>query len=247
VARGGGYFSLPFEKKTLRLKLVRVHTEYLSSLGPTRQFACVDLADVSGDVYDVDFFLDGGAGDMKVSETTVHKLNGQPFYAWEQKEDKTWHRIGVEGATDEHLGVLKGTDEFEFVYRATLPEIPVPSRMWLPMPTSDAYQTVEVLSIQAPGRSRTLKDRAHGNDVLFVELGPQDAARTVEMRFAVKRKEKAPYEAAPPRPGQFLEPERLVPTGESFVKIAGEVLAGRRGSSFGLAPSTTTSSTGCAT
>ena len=151
VARGGGYFSLPFEKKTLRLKLVRVHTEYLSSLGPKRQFACVDLADVSGDVYDVDFFLDGGAGDMKVSETTVHKLNGQPFYAWEQKEDKTWHRVEVSGATDEHLGVLKGTDEFEFVYRATLPEIPAPARMWLPMPTSDAYQTVEVLSVRAPG------------------------------------------------------------------------------------------------
>ena len=174
VARGGGYFSLPFEEKTLRLKLVRVHTEYLSSLGPTRQFACVDLADVSGDVYDVDFFLDGGAGDMKVSETTVHKLNGQPFYAWEQKEDKTWHRVDVAGATDEHLGVLKGTDEFEFVYKATLPEIPAPARMWLPMPTSDAYQTVEVLSVRAPGRSRTLKDRAHGNEVLFLELGPED-------------------------------------------------------------------------
>ena len=229
VARGGGYFHLPHGGKTLRLKLVRVHTEYLSSLGPTRQFACVDLADVSGDVYDVDFFLDGGAGDMKVSETTVHKLNGQPFYAWEQKEDETWHRVDVAAATDAHLGVVKGTDEFEFVYRATLPEIPAPARMWLPMPTSDAYQSVRVLSVKAPGRSRTLKDRAHGNDVLFVELGPADGAGTVEMRVAVTRKEKAPYEAGKPLPGQFLEPERLVPATEDFSKIAAETLAGKKG------------------
>ncbi|MBK9372550.1 MAG: transglutaminase domain-containing protein [Holophagales bacterium] len=229
VARGDGYFSLPFEKKTLRLKLVRVHTEYLSSLGPTRQFACVDLADVSGDVYDVDFFLDGGAGDMKVSETTVHKLNGQPYYAWEQKEDKTWHRVEVTGAADEHLGVLKGTDAFEFVYKATLPQIPAQARMWLPMPTSDAYQTVEVVSVRAPGQSRTLKDRAHGNEVLFLELGPGDSGKTVEMRFSVKRREKSAYADGRPRPGEFLEPERLVPTSENFSKIAAETLAGKKG------------------
>jgi len=229
VARGGGYFSLPFEKKTLRLKLVRVHTEYLSSLGPTRQFACVDLADVSGDVYDVDFFLDGGAGDMKVSETTVHKLNGQPYYAWEQKEDKTWHRVGVTGAADEHLGVLKGTDEFEFVYKATLPQIPAQARMWLPMPTSDAFQTVEVVSVRAPGQSRTLKEHAHGNEILFLELGPGDSGKTVEMRFSVKRKEKAAYVASRPRPGEFLGPERLVPASENFATTAGEVLAGKKG------------------
>ncbi|MHB9075154.1 MAG: hypothetical protein ACYC6G_16710 [Desulfobaccales bacterium] len=81
VRVGGGYFTLPFRDKELRLKLVRVHTEYLSDLGPGRYFACVDLADISGDVYDVDFFLAGNLATMKVTETTVHKLNGQPFYA----------------------------------------------------------------------------------------------------------------------------------------------------------------------
>ena len=34
VRLGGGYFNLPFRDKQLRLKLVRVHTEYLSKLGP---------------------------------------------------------------------------------------------------------------------------------------------------------------------------------------------------------------------
>ena len=93
VRLGGGYFKLPFRNQELRLKLVRVHTEYLAKLGPRRYFACVDLADISGDVYDVDFFLAGDPAGMKVTETTVHKLNGQPFYAWEQKSDGTWQRI----------------------------------------------------------------------------------------------------------------------------------------------------------
>ena len=229
VARGGGFFSLPYQGKTLRLKLVRVHTEYLASLGPARQFACVDLADVSGDVYDVDFVLDGGTGAMTVSETTVHKRNGQPFYAWEQKEDRTWHRVAASDARDEHLGVVKGQDEFEFVYRAVLPPIPAPARMWLPLPASDAYQTVSTLSVRAPGTSRTLKDSSHGNDVLFLELGPADSGKDLEMRFAVRRKEKAPYAAGKPRRGEFLAPERLVPAGEDFAKIAGEVLAGKKG------------------
>jgi len=229
VTRGGGYFSLPFEGKTLRLKLVRVHTEYLASLGPRRQFACVDLADVGGDVFDVDFFLDGGAGDMTVSETTVHKRNGQPFYAWEQKEDESWQRVAITEATDAHLGVRKGTDEFEFVYRATLPELTAPARLWAPLPATDAYQTVKTLSIRAPGTQRTLKDRAHGNDVLFLELEPADSGKTLEMRFAVTRKEKSAYAADPPRGREFLEPERLVPESENFAKIAGEVLAGKRG------------------
>ena len=87
VEEGGGYFILD----TLKLQLVRVHTEYLSNLGPQYHFACVDLADVSGDVYEVDFFLRGDPGNMVVTETTLHKLNGKPFYSWKQnKEDKTW-------------------------------------------------------------------------------------------------------------------------------------------------------------
>ncbi|MHC4330562.1 MAG: transglutaminase domain-containing protein, partial [Planctomycetota bacterium] len=86
---GEGYFRLPFDETELRLKLVRVHTEYLANLGPRRHFACVDLASSDGDVYDVDFFLAGDPGAMTVTETTVHKTNGQPHYVWKQKHDKT--------------------------------------------------------------------------------------------------------------------------------------------------------------
>ena len=48
---GGGYFRTDFGDGELRLKLVRVHTEYLANLGPGRHFACIDLASTDGDVY----------------------------------------------------------------------------------------------------------------------------------------------------------------------------------------------------
>ncbi|NNK12370.1 MAG: transglutaminase domain-containing protein, partial [Flavobacteriaceae bacterium] len=99
VEEGGGYFNMSTDEGDLRLQLVRVHTEYLSNLGPRRHFACVDLADVSGDVYDVDFFLEGDPGSMTVTETTLHKLNGKPFYTWKQREDKTWYRKPIENAS----------------------------------------------------------------------------------------------------------------------------------------------------
>ncbi len=82
-----GYYKLPFRDRDLRLKLARIHTEYLANLGPRRHFACVDLAGTDGEVYDVDFFLAGDPGAMTVTETTVHKINGQPLYVWKQRGD----------------------------------------------------------------------------------------------------------------------------------------------------------------
>jgi hypothetical protein len=227
--RGGGYFALAFGDENLRLKLVRVHTEYLSNLGPGRHFACVDLADVSGDVYDVDFFLEGDPGAMAVTETTVHKLNGQPFYAWEQHSDNTWHRVPVEEASLALLGVTRGSDEFDFLYRAVLPEMAAAGRMWLPLPASDRFQTVEVKSIDAPGKRSTIEDREHGNRVLLLELCPGDGGKAVEIRYRVKRLEKAAYAAEAPDPGRYLARKRPAPASESFADIAGRVLEGRRG------------------
>jgi transglutaminase-like putative cysteine protease len=229
VRLGGGYFNLPFRDKQLRLKLVRVHTEYLSKLGPGRYFACVDLADISGDVYDVDFFLAGKPGAMKVTETTVHKINGQPYYAWEQQSDGTWQRIPVTKASEADLGVIRGHGEFEFFYRAILPEITGPARLWLPLASTDRFQTVTVKAIDAPEKPRVLEERAHDNRVLFFELGPQDSGKTIEVRYQVKRLEKAAYAPQTPDQGKYLQPERLVPTTEDFRRIAEQVVAGKQG------------------
>jgi transglutaminase-like putative cysteine protease len=226
---GEGYFKLPFDEGELRLKLVRVHTEYLANLGPRRHFACVDLASTDGDVYDVDFFLAGDPGAMAVTETTVHKFNGQPFYVWKQKRDKTWHRRPAEEAPPELLGVIKGQDEFEFLYRATLPEITDTAHMWIPLPATDSFQTVEVKSIEAPGQRETLLEPEHGNSVLFLTLGPEDSGKTVAIRFGIRRLEKSVYQAETTAPERYLDPERLVPADERFRSIAEKVVEGKKG------------------
>ena len=228
VRLGGGYFKLPFDNTELRLKLVRVHTEYLANLGPRRHFACVDLVDVGGDVYDVDFFLAGDPGAMSVTETIVHKINGQPYYAWEQKSDGTWDRIPVEDASQGHLGVIRDRDEFEFIYRVSLPEITDTARMWIPLPATDSFQKVEVLSTSAPGEQSVLEEREHGNQVLFLALGPEDSGKTIEIRYQVERYEKAVYAAPAPDREKYLNPERLVPVNENFRSIAAQVVEGKK-------------------
>ncbi len=229
MSLGGGYFNIPFRNQELRLKLVRVHTEYLSKLGPDRYFACVDLVDVTGDVYDVDFFLVGDPAAMKVTETIVHKLNGQPFYAWEQKEDRTWHRIPLKKASEGHLGVITGKDEFEFLYRAKLPQITEAARMWLPLACTDSFQTVKVISVSAPGKQSPLMEMKHGNRVLLLDLGPEHSGKNVEIRYQVQRLEKTAYSAKTPDLKEYLKPERLVPVNEDFLRIAREAVKGKKG------------------
>lgn len=228
IRQGDGFFYLPFNNRQLKLKLVRVHTEYLANLGPRRHFACVDLADISGDVYDVDFFLAGDPGKMTVTETTVHKINGQPYYVWEQKEDKTWHRIPVDQAKDHHFGVIRSRDEFDFLYQVTLPEISGSGRMWLPFPESDTFQTVTVKSIDAPGRRKILREQHHGNRILFLELEPADSKKRVAIVYHVVRREKSAYVEKNSNPKKYLNPERLVPASKIFKEIAERVVIGKK-------------------
>ncbi|MHC4561198.1 MAG: transglutaminase-like domain-containing protein [Planctomycetota bacterium] len=225
---GGGYFRFSSGNWDLSLKLVRVHTEYLANLGPRRHFACVDLVDTSGDVYDVDFFLAGDPGEMTVTETTVHKINGQPFYVWQQKTDGTWHRAPVDSATTDLLGVITGQDEFEFLYRATLPQITDTAHMWVPLAATDSFQTIDVKSISAPGEHQVLQEAEHGNKVLFLELSPADSGRRVEVRYHVQRRQKAAYAADELDAAKHLGPDRLVPPDESFRSVAEEVTAGKK-------------------
>lgn len=226
---GNGFFKLAMGDKLLSLKLVRVHTEYLANLGPGRHFACVDLVDTNGDVYDVDFFLNGDPGAMTVTETIPHKINGQPYYVWEQKKDLVWRRVPVDKAPQFLLGVITGNDEFDFLYRATLPEITNSARMWLPCPASDQFQTIAVKSIDVPGKQRVLNDQAHSNKVLFLEIGPDDSGKTIEMSYHVQRREKAAYVAPAENLQQYLKAEILVPQDRKFRDIAEEVIAGRNG------------------
>lgn len=229
TAEGDGYFDFEADSTTYRFKLVRVHTQYLSVLSPGRYFACVDLADETGDVYDVDFFLEGEPGNMHVTSTKVHKLNGKPRYTWKQnKKDKTWFTVPVAEADNSLLGVLEGSDAFEFRYTTTLPEITEAARVWLPVASSDAFQEVELKAVNAPAPHKMLIETVYGNRVLFMELTPAHSNQPLELVYEVQRKEKAPYPAPSADTGPYLAASEMQPVGGRFTTIVEEVFAKRQ-------------------
>lgn len=223
----GGNFKLEHEGEKLELRLVRVHREYLSKLSATSHFACVDLATTDGDVYDVDFFLGGESGDMRVTETTVHKHNGNPYYVWRQAADKTWARAPFEGAPPELLGVVTGSDSFEFIYRSETPAITESGTMWIPLATGNAFQKVDMTAMKVPGEQQIVTDQEYGNRILVLSLGPEDSHQAIEIRYQVERQEKAPYDSENEDLARYLEPDKLVPRTDDFEEIATKAIGER--------------------
>jgi hypothetical protein len=224
----GGFFPIVFDGKQMKLKLVRVHMEYLANLGPRRHFACVDLASEDGNVYDVDFFLEGDPGNMTVTETTVHKLNGRPFYLWREQEDGVWVHVEADDASRELLGVKEGDDVFEFTYQATLPTMAEPAKMWIPIPTDDQFQEITMNRIEIPGEHQILTEEKFGNQILYVELQPEDSGKTMVLHFDVKRQEKAVF-VDDTKPELYLLAETMVPLNEKFKTIARNALKDKNG------------------
>ncbi len=87
-----GKFHVKHEGQDLALDLVKVHDDRLSDLGDGKYFACVDMRATDGKTYDIDFFLTGGPGNMKVTETDVHKIEGKPLYNWKE-ENGVWKKV----------------------------------------------------------------------------------------------------------------------------------------------------------
>lgn len=221
VKEGSGYFNFQKDSIDLSLKLVRVHTEYLSVLGSNRFFACVDLATTDGDVYDVDFFMDGTPENMEVTQTDVHKLNGKPFYTWKQnKENKTWYTVPVKNATNDLLGVIEERDEFLFTYEAELPQLSGSAEMWLPIASTDNFQEVEILSIQTPGKQEIRQEEKYGNSIMYLQLKPEDSYEKVVINYRVKRREKTPYEEPKTNPNDYMQSTDLIPVGDRFGVIS---------------------------
>ena len=87
-----GKFHVNYEGQDLALDLLRVHDDRLSDLGGGKYFACVDMKATDGKTYDIDFFLTGQPSKMKVTETSVHKIDGKPLYNWKEENGK-WQKV----------------------------------------------------------------------------------------------------------------------------------------------------------
>jgi hypothetical protein len=91
--KGGPFLVFdPVDKKALQLELVKVHTEKLASLGGGVYFACTDMKNDDGTLYDLDFFMKQKEDGLQTTEVAVHKKSGQPRYGWKE-ENGTWKKV----------------------------------------------------------------------------------------------------------------------------------------------------------
>jgi hypothetical protein len=106
-----GYFEVedPLQKKTLKLKLEKVHDDRLSALGNDVYFVCADFKGTDGNVYDIDIFMKGKSKDnLTATDIKVHKQNGKARYTW-YEEGGVWktkglnEKIKTEAEHPEHL------------------------------------------------------------------------------------------------------------------------------------------------
>jgi hypothetical protein len=90
--KSDGKFHVKYEGQDLALDLIKVHDDRLQDLGDGKYFACVDMKGTDGKTYDIDFFLTGQPGKMKVTDTAVHKIDGKPLYNWKEENGK-WNKV----------------------------------------------------------------------------------------------------------------------------------------------------------
>ncbi len=123
--------------------------------------------------------------------------------------------------------IIKGTDQFEFVYRVKLPEIKGDARVWIPLAKTDAFQNVTEQQMNIPMKWEKVQDRDYGNEICVLSLEPKDSGKTIELRYQVVRKEKGAYRATDTEAARYLRPEKLVPVNETFKTLAEKAAAGK--------------------
>ncbi|MEM9159734.1 MAG: transglutaminase-like domain-containing protein [Verrucomicrobiota bacterium] len=118
--------------------------------------------------------------------------------------------------------IIKGEDNFEFIYQATIPQLTEDARLWLPLAQSDRNQKVDTVSITAPGDYLIQEESKFGNRYLFVELSPKMSGRTVEIVYTVQRTENTgePLSELGENAAKYLTPSSLVPRNARLANIA---------------------------
>jgi len=65
------------------------------------------------------------------------------------------------------------TRTFRFTYNFTVKDIPSGAkrvRVWIPVPQTDQHQTVRVLAVKAPVKTRMMQEPEYGNHMMYAEI-----------------------------------------------------------------------------
>jgi len=131
---------------------------------------------------------------------------------------------------------------FEFTYLTRIPTLPAGSkisRIWIPLPHSDPYQTVEDLKIESPFPYAKHRDPEYGNEYLYLQVPAGKLATAAEVRIsfhATRQEHRVELDARPasaPSAGadlsglqRFLKPDRRVPLDGVIAELSAQETRG---------------------
>ncbi len=82
-------FHVKHDGKDIALGSLKIHDDRMASLGGGKFVACTDMRGGDGKSYDIDFFLGGKPGSVRVTQASVHKIDGNALYSW-KKQGGVW-------------------------------------------------------------------------------------------------------------------------------------------------------------
>ena len=134
---------------------------------------------------------------------------------------------------------------FEFTYVTKIPALAADaktSRIWIPLPQSDAFQAISDLKIESPFAYATRRDSEYGNEYVYLQVPAAKTAEPTEVRisFQVARQEhRVPVDGNPlaknagdgaeARAGdlkRFLQPDSRVPLAGTIADLSAEQTRG---------------------
>jgi transglutaminase-like putative cysteine protease len=135
---------------------------------------------------------------------------------------------------------------FRFTYGFTVKDIPADAkrvRVWIPVPQTDQHQTVKVLTIKAPSKTRMTEDSEYGNRILYAEIpGAPSGKAEFTLEYQVTRREYSRGDYAqlkradqtatvvPASMNRLISPDTLIPTDGKIKELAVEVTGSQSGS-----------------
>jgi len=134
---------------------------------------------------------------------------------------------------------------FRFTYNFTVKDIPSGAkrvRVWVPVPQTDQHQTVRVLAVKAPAKTRMTQEPEYGNRMVYVEMqAPAAGKAEFTLQYEVTRREYsrgdyAQLERKDQKPGlvsvsmnRLVAPDSLIPTDGKIKTLALDVTGSQPG------------------
>lgn len=134
---------------------------------------------------------------------------------------------------------------FHFTYNLTVKDIPPDAkrvRVWIPVPQTDQHQTVRVLAVKAPVRTRMTQEPEYGNRMMYAEIQNPAAGKaefTVEYKVTRREYSRGDYaqlKLTDQKPAlvsasmtRLVAPDMLIPTDGKIKELAAEVTGSQVG------------------